>query len=95
MKATQGVFLASRLVLGTSHLVFQSLADLSIKAEAKVVERTGYWEDNKQYKLSSEQIGEYKQARRDHTTKTQKAVSAKYKALSKMIDDKKKIAFNK
>ena len=101
MKTTQGVFLASRFVLGTSHLVFQSLADLSLKAEAKVVERTGYWGvDDKhpekgmqQYTLSNEQLREYTQARRDHTRMVQSKMSAKYRKLSKMIDDKKKVAF--
>lgn len=95
MKTAQGVFLASRVVLGTSHVLFQSLADLTIKAEKAVVSKTGYWEDNKQYILDDKQLGEYANARREHTRKTQAMMSSKYKAISKMIDDKKKLVTSK
>lgn len=93
MKTAQVVFNASRLVLGTSHLVFQTLADASMNAEAKIVDKTGYWEAGEQYKLTPHQLTQYKAQRKLHTKHTQRKASAKYKALSAMIDEKKKVAF--
>ena len=93
MKTKQVVFNASRLVLGTSHLVFQTLADASMNAEAAIVAKTGYWEGDKQYELTPRHLTQYKAQRKVHTKKTQRKVSAKYNELSAMIEAKKKIAF--
>ncbi len=42
MRTTQTVFKVARAVFGTSHLVFQSLADLSLEAEVSVLNKTGF-----------------------------------------------------
>ena len=93
MKTKQVVFNTARLVFGTSHIICQSLADASMNAEASVIKKTGYWEDNKQYELTPQQLLQYKAQRKLHTKKTQRKVSAKYQELSNMIEAKKKIAF--
>ena len=93
MKTQQVLFNSARLVLGTSHLVFQTLADASMNAEAAVVAKTGYWEGDKQYVLTPRQLTQYKAQRKLHTSKTQKKVSAKVQTMKDMIEAKKKIAF--
>ena len=93
MKTTQAVFNTSRIVLGTGHLIFQTLADACMNAEASVVAKTGYWEKGKQYELTPRQLLQYKAQRKLHTKKVQKDTLEKMDRLRKMIDDKKKIAF--
>lgn len=93
MKTAQVVFNASRLVLGTSHLVFQTLADASMNAEAKIIDKTGYWENGKQYKLTDHQLNQYKAQRKVHTKHVQRKAKAKYNKLSAMIEAKKQVAF--
>ena len=75
MKGKQAVFNVSRVVLGTSHLVFQTLADMSLEAEVKVIKRTGYWENGRELQLTDEEIQEYKKARVEHTIKTRAKMS--------------------
>lgn len=77
MKTARVVFNTSRVVLGLGHLAFQSLADGCMNAEALVVDKTGYWEDGKQYKLTPYQVSQYKAQRKVATKRTQKEVSAK------------------
>jgi len=91
MKANQGVFLASRVVFGTGHLVFQSLADACMNAEAKVIEKVGYWEDNKQYDLTPFQLAQYKAQRKLDTKKKQQKVMSQYDKMALLISKKKQL----
>ena len=100
MKVAKTVFIGSKVLLGTSHLVLQSLADLALHAETEIVKRTGYWDKDKQGKdvqtmLTEADITSYKTQRRAHTSKLQGVALEKYNKLSAMIDKKKNIAWNR
>jgi len=47
MNLNKAVYHSARVGFGLSHLVFQTLADLSIDAEVSVVKRTGVYVGNK------------------------------------------------
>ena len=93
MNTQRALFRTAQVTLGTTHVLLQTLADATLNLEGSIVKRTGYWEDNKKYDLTDKQITQYKRQRRKRTMLVQKHGQEKIDRLSKMIEDKKQLAW--
>lgn len=77
MKTKEAVFRVSTGLLSGAHIVLQSLADLTLEAEAKIVKRTGYWHEGEEMQLTDRQLLQYRAQRKRHTKLIQSQMSDK------------------
>jgi hypothetical protein len=89
MKTAQVIYNIARVGLGTTHVVLQTLADATVRAELEVVKKTGYWENGKQFMLDQEQLGQYKATRLEATKRVQQKGKAKIEDIRAMLNKTK------
>jgi len=89
MNSKKAVFRVATTLLGTGHLVFQSLADACLEAEVQVVKRTGYYSrSGEYYQLPEVGVKDYKKQRQQHTTIVQTMMQEKFANATAVFNKK-------
>lgn len=89
MKLQKTVYQVSKTTFGMSHLIFQTLADLSLDAEMAVTRRTGIYHGNTRIECDQAQESNLRLQRLKKTATTQQDVNERIARFKSLINKPK------